>query len=229
MNQIVTIQHREAVTTSLKVAEIFSKRHKAVLKAIENLIDDLPEKDRHNFRPIFVDDSYCRKQPAYKMNRTGFSLLAMGFTGKKPLEFKLKFLQAFNLMETALSQRRNLAWQEERNNGKTVRRIETDTIANFVEYATAQGSQNATKYYMSITSMTHKALSLVKQSGTQSFRNLLDSMQLSCLTVAEYIVHDVLEDGMNAGLHYKDIYLLARESVEKYANTLPRHRRLMAV
>lgn len=41
----------------------------------------------------------------YIMNRDGFSLLAMGFTGKKALEWKLKYINAFNEMERQLRER----------------------------------------------------------------------------------------------------------------------------
>ncbi len=100
---LVAIRDNRATTTSLIVAEFFEKRHDDVLKAIRTLLSDLPEEDRRNFAEISVNDSYGRVQPAYEMTRDGFSLLAMGFTGKRALEWKVKFLKAFNQMEGALS------------------------------------------------------------------------------------------------------------------------------
>lgn len=227
MNEIVTVQHREAITTSLKVAEVFNKNHQHVLDAIRKL--DCPKEfGLSNFRQSSYVNEQNKKLPMYDITRDGFSLLAMGFTGKKALQFKIKYIDAFNRMEAALLQSRNLAWQEQRNDGKVARRIETDTIASFADYATAQGSQSAKKYYMQITRMTNQALFLVKQSSPQPFRDFLDSMQHSFLATAEYIVCDVLEDGMSAGLHYKDIYQLARERVERYAATLPKQKILEA-
>lgn len=38
------------------------------------------------------------------MNRDGFTLLAMGFTGKSALQFKLKYIEAFNEMERQIKQ-----------------------------------------------------------------------------------------------------------------------------
>lgn len=38
----------------------------------------------------------------YYLTRDGFSLLAMGFTGKKALQWKMAFLKAFNEMERLL-------------------------------------------------------------------------------------------------------------------------------
>ncbi|MDD2899479.1 MAG: Rha family transcriptional regulator [Desulfuromonadaceae bacterium] len=228
MNQIVTIQHRQAVTTSLKIAEIFGKRHKNVLQSIERLSADLPERDRLNFQPVENQDSKGEYRAMYQLNRKAFTLIAMGFTGKKALSFKSAYIDAFESMETALFNQKNLSWQEQRAENRSARRIETDSIARFVEYAENQGSRSARMYYQNITKMTHKALFLVKQASQQPFRDMLDGMQLAFLTTAEYLIQQALEDGMTAALHYRDVYTLARERVEHYAAQLPRQRLLMA-
>ena len=99
--ELVVIQNRQAVTTSLQVAESFEKRHDHILRDIEALKKDVP-----NFGEMFHEsetpDSYKRMRKTYYMNRDGFTLLAMGFNGKKALEFKLKYIQAFNQMEQTL-------------------------------------------------------------------------------------------------------------------------------
>lgn len=91
------------VTTSLLVAEKFEKDHKNVMRDIDNLV-----KDVLNFEQIFYEssypDSYGRSQRMYVMNRDGFTLLAMGFTGKKAMSFKLEYIQQFNRMEQSLKQ-----------------------------------------------------------------------------------------------------------------------------
>lgn len=91
------------VTTSLLVAETFEKDHRNVMRDIDNLI-----KDVLNFEQMFYissySDSYNRKQRMYIMNRDGFTLLSMGFTGKKAMSFKLEYIQQFNRMEQSLKQ-----------------------------------------------------------------------------------------------------------------------------
>ncbi len=91
------------VTTSLLVAEKFEKQHIHVLRDIDSL-----KKDISNFGLIFFEstysDSYGRSQRMYVMNRDGFTLLAMGFTGKKAMNFKLEYIQLFNQMEQSLKQ-----------------------------------------------------------------------------------------------------------------------------
>jgi Rha family phage regulatory protein len=231
MNEIVSIQHRQAVTTSLKIAEIFGKKHKNVLQAIERLSTDIPERIwRLNFQPRDYTDERGKNWKTYEINRDGFTLLAMGFTGKKALAFKLQFIEAFNKMEQALLNQKNLSWQQQRGEGKTARRGETDCIARFVDYAARQGSTQPKMYYLSITKMTHKALFPDEQAVTspRPFRDMLDDMRLAFLTTAEYIVQQALDEGMKAALYYKEIYTLARQRVEQYAAQLPRQRFLTA-
>lgn len=94
--------------TSLDVAEKFGKAHCNVLKAIEAA--EIPgDFMSRNFRRYMVEKPMprggVRLDPAYEMTRDGFSLLVMGFTGKKAMEWKVRFLEAFNAMETELRRR----------------------------------------------------------------------------------------------------------------------------
>jgi len=224
--ELVALHGMKATTTSLIVAERFGKRHDTVLRAIKNM-ECSDSFNRRNFAVVEYSDAKGEKRPMYQITRDGFSFLAMGFTGKKAAQFKEDFINAFNLMEQTLLNRQNLSWQQQRLDGKTARRIETNTIARFVDYASSQGSSKAKMYYMQITKMTHQALFLVKQASPKPFRDMLDSMQLSFLTTAEYLIQQALDDGMSAALHYKDIYMLARQRVEHYAQQLPMQRLLV--
>jgi len=95
---IVKIGKNQAITTSIIIAEVFEKQHKDVLKAIKN-IECSEEFNRRNFALIFYKDTYSRDQRAYEITRDGFMLLAMGFTGKKAMQWKENYINAFNQME----------------------------------------------------------------------------------------------------------------------------------
>lgn len=104
MNDLLTISNGQPTASSRDIAEHFGKEHKNVLRDIENLIGGLP-----NFEhtPMFFKTTYLHPQngqeyPMYLMNRDGFTLLAMGFTGKEALEWKIKYINAFNSMEQEL-------------------------------------------------------------------------------------------------------------------------------
>lgn len=108
MNDIIlSTQNGEPVVSSRQIAENFDKNHRDVLRAVDNLKEDV-----RNFAQMFFEstepDSYGREQRAYLMNRDGFTLLAMGFTGKAALEWKLKYIAAFNEMEKKLAEQPQL-------------------------------------------------------------------------------------------------------------------------
>lgn len=78
--------NNQALTNSLLVAKEFGKSHDNVLKAIRSLISEGVVKN--NETPMFEEMEYKNEQngqsyPMFVMNRNGFTLLAMGFTGKK--------------------------------------------------------------------------------------------------------------------------------------------------
>lgn len=105
-----------ALTNSILVANKFGKEHKHVLDAIRNLLKGCAEnsaltanQDVNNMFSLAYYDvdmnngtGAVRQAPMYVMNRDGFTLLAMGFTGDKALRFKLEYIKAFNKMEEAI-------------------------------------------------------------------------------------------------------------------------------
>lgn len=96
-------ENGQVYATSKQIAEDFEKQHKHVLEAINKLLKDVPES-----RPMFFEtkslDKYKREQPAYNLTKDGFTLLAFGFNGKKAMQFKLDYINAFNEMERQLKE-----------------------------------------------------------------------------------------------------------------------------
>lgn len=105
MNEIVFRgANDQAVTSSLLIAEKFGKEHKNVMQSIRNLIGGTAENSA--IAEMFSESRYLneqnKEQPMFLMNRDGFTLLAMGFTGKKAMQFKLEYIKAFNSMEAQI-------------------------------------------------------------------------------------------------------------------------------
>lgn len=101
MDELVIMHEKTAVTTSLKVAEVFELEHKNILQAIDNLTAK-----NSAVKNMFAEGTYKnsrgREYRMIYMNRDGFTLLAMGFTGQKALRFKLQYIEAFNKMESQI-------------------------------------------------------------------------------------------------------------------------------
>lgn len=105
MSDLVTFDGNQVVTDSRSVAKHFEKEHRDVLKAIRHLVEGVRKSSQTP--SMFHETTYVNEQngqvyPMYLMNRDGFSLLVMGFTGAKALEWKLKYIEAFNAMEKAI-------------------------------------------------------------------------------------------------------------------------------
>lgn len=107
---ILSTQNGEPVASSRQIAENFGKEHKHVLDAVKNLVAENSAAKSMFYETTF--ENRGKQYPMYLMNRDGFSLLVMGFTGKAALEWKLKYIAAFNEMEKQLAQRPQLSRSE---------------------------------------------------------------------------------------------------------------------
>lgn len=91
------------VTDSVKVAKVFEKQHKNILKSIRNLAAQNLAAKNWFYESTYIDPR-GQEQPMFVMNRDGFSLLAMGLTGAKAMQFKVAFIEQFNAMEKVVRQ-----------------------------------------------------------------------------------------------------------------------------
>lgn len=104
MNEIVFRgANNQALTNSLLVAETFGKEHRNVMQSIRSLIGTAENSAvLEMFEEMTYKNEQNKEQPMFLMNRDGFSLLVMGFTGKKAMQFKLEYIKAFNQMEATI-------------------------------------------------------------------------------------------------------------------------------
>lgn len=132
----------ELKTDSTKVAAVFGKSHDDVLKRIRALRRELPS-DRLGY---FAETVSARPNPsggadiqsvAYLMTRDGFTLLAMGFTGKRALAFKLAYIDAFNAMAAYIKNQRE---------GLQYRFLETELRFNNEKQKVSGSARNMRKW-----------------------------------------------------------------------------------
>lgn len=194
------------VTSSRKIAEVFEKEHKHVLEAIDKI-----KAENSAVSNMFMESSYKagtgKNYKEYIMNRDGFSILAMGFTGAKALEWKIKYIQAFNCMETELKRiaEERKQWEIERAKGVVVRHILTDTIKMKVS-----DSPHKKFMYPNYTKLIYKILfgktfsELKTEYGIkakESLRDYITSEQLKEVEQMEMLVSSLI----NVGWGYEQI------------------------
>lgn len=96
---MVALTGDDAVTTSRKVAEFFSKDHHNILKKVDSLVKDMPDDfAKVNFNVCHEINKLQnnKKVRFYELTKNGFMFVAMSLTGKKAAEWKVKFIQAFD-------------------------------------------------------------------------------------------------------------------------------------
>lgn len=164
---------------------------------------------------MFILDTYKANNGQtyrkYYMNRDGFSLLVMGFNGDKSLDWKLKYINAFNKMERLLIEKQMQLWQDTKIDLKKNRLKETDGIKQLVEYAKAQGSKNAEKYYITFSKLANKAVGL--DSGQ---RDNATAKQLNNLILIENIINNVIKTRITDNIPYKNIYQSCKDRINSF-------------
>jgi len=227
-------QKDQAVVSSRVIAEKFEKRHQEVLYAIEGrkcscdgkgckkcnnrgyqqlgLIQEISDKSHLSkmFIKSYYTDSMNRPQREYLVNRDGFSLLGMGFTGQKALEWKIKYINLFNKMEAFIKERQSSEWLVTRKQGKLIRRSETDTIANLIDYAKSQGSRNADKFYMVYSKLVNSLVGIDKD-----MRDKVPFKTISTIGFLEDMILHTVDEEMQKGTHYKTIYKICKDNGEQ--------------
>lgn len=215
MNELVFLKNEQALTTSLKVAEYFEKEHVHIMRDIRDLSKQL--EDVSNFGQMFhkstYTDSYNRRQPMYLLNRDGFTLLAMGFTGKKALQFKLNYIQAFNAMEAALTERQSEQWREMRGATKEGCKELNAVIHELWLFAKANGcTASEEKFFMNFYKLMNKIVGVNPKS-----RDKLPLWKLFDIERLQYIAKTVIKGLLAKGEDYHLPYKKCKDAFESYA------------
>ena len=198
--ELVFVVRNKCVCSSLDLARNFEKKHKTILRSIDNLVaQNCATKNMFHERNYL--DERGKEYRCFEMNRDGFTLLIMGFTGQKALDWKLKYIDCFNKMEAVLAEKQSLEWQQARAQGKLMRREETDVIKEFIEYAKKQGSKHADMYYIHFSKLANKIAGI-----HGNMRDLINARQLMYLSIAESTILKTVMRGMERNLEYKKIY-----------------------
>lgn len=217
------------VVSSRDIAENFEKQHSEVLKRIQGydrngehingLLDEIGSSVNtlQYFIPSQYKDASGKNNIEYFLPRDGFSLLVMGFTGPKALEWKLKYIQAFNEMETELKRlyEERKQWEIERAKGVLVRHILTDTIK--LKIADSPHKKFA---YPNYTKLIYKTIfgkplkELQKEFGVKSretIRDYLNAEQLKEVEAMEMLISSLI----NIGWGYEQIKNFIQEHYAK--------------
>jgi len=209
MNELVYIERNDAFTDSLVIAEATDNQHNSVMRLIKKQREslekfgkieflDFKSKNPQGGRPI----KFC------KLNELQATLLITFLDNTdKVVEFKTELVRQFYLMRKLLAEKQTTTWIETRQYGKLTRKAETDTIQRLVEYAKEQGSTHSDKLYLVYTKLANK------MAGVDN-RDQSTVEQLNTISLMENIILHVIDMGILARKHYKEIYQDCKRRME---------------
>lgn len=199
INQAVfpKVFHKEtvAMTNTLKVAEYFEKRHDNILRRLESL-ECSDEFRLLNFKASYYLNEQNKKQPMYLMTQDGFTLLVMGFTGKKAMQFKESYISAFNAMRKQIIARAELKSDQHRLNDAIKLNLEKTGKHDINAYA----RENNLVYIVAIGKTAKKWLLAHGYSADDEIRHHLNEQQLK-------LIDDLLSENavmIKLGLDYQE-------------------------
>lgn len=208
---LVETYRNEPVTDSLKVANYFGKRHGDVIRAIDNIIKQgaaIGTERKIALSKMFKKTDYIdasgKSNRMYRMNFNGFSLVSMGFTGAKALNFKLDYIAAFNAMRDKLTEAaRNHAdpdWQLARLDTKiSFKELARVINEELIPYAKASGSTHYDRFYVNYARLV-KEFSGVTERDFASTEKLVLVNQFQAATIAG------IRQGIKLNLDYTTIF-----------------------
>lgn len=213
--EIKTVNKEEVtVVTSLDVAETFGKEHYHVMEDIRAIREKISTPE---FSGLFYEDVYTasngKKNPLYLMNRDGFTLLVMGYTGEKAMRFKLSYINQFNQMESLLKRK-----MIEREKGIAVRQALTKALQQSAENERMHGHAYSTYTDLVYRSVFGKSAKQLREelglSRKDNLRDYFNPEELQKIQNAEMLVSSL----MGYGWGYSDIKeFIENKSLNKIA------------
>ena len=215
MDNLVILKGNDVFTNSWVIAEGTGNSHRAIKSIVDKYSDDFKEFGKLSYhskwfenekqKKIFSDNSKGVSREKTKievilLNEPQATLLITYLRNTEQVRrFKKNLVFEFYRMRDFIREKQTPAWQESRQTGITTRKKETDAIKRLCEYATAQGSKHPERLYTAYTKLAKKAAGITN-------RTTATNLQLSVLTVAESIIAQTIDAGIEENKPYKEIY-----------------------
>lgn len=215
MDNLVILKGNDVFTDSWVIAEGTGNSHRAIKSIVNKYSDDFKEFGKLSYHSKWFENEKQKK--VFSDNLKGVSrektkievillnepqatlLITYLRNTEQVRRFKKNLVFEFYRMRDFIREKQTPAWQESRQTGITTRKKETDAIKRLCEYATAQGSKHPERLYTAYTKLANKAAGITN-------RTTATNLQLSVLTVAESIIAQTIDAGIEENKPYKEIY-----------------------
>lgn len=215
MDNLVILKGNDVFTDSWVIAGGTGNSHRAIKSIVNKYSDDFKEFGKLSYHSKWFENEKQKK--AFSDNSKGVSrektkievillnepqatlLITYLRNTEQVRRFKKNLVFEFYRMRDFIREKQTPAWQESRQTGITTRKKETDAIKRLCEYATAQGSKHPERLYTAYTKLANKAAGITN-------RTTATGLQISILTVAESIIAQTIDAGIEENKPYKEIY-----------------------
>jgi len=194
----------EPFTTSNVIAEHAGVKHHAIQQLLTKYQNDFEEFGVFAFemRKPESGGKGGRPEIIYQLNEQQATLLLTYLKNTQQVRaFKKELVRQFYAMREYIREHQSPHWQQTRLESKINRRMETDTIKDFVAYATAQGSKHADRYYCLFSKLANEAVGIQSKQ-----RDRVTATQLNSLILIESILANTIQLCMTQSTPYKDVY-----------------------
>ena len=212
MNDLVILKGKEIFTDSLVIAEGTQNKHISIKELINDYGNDFMELG--TLSVLNRESTGGRPEQYYLLNEEQAAFL-MTLLRNSPIvvQFKKELVRQFYAMRRLIQEQQSNEWKFFRQQGKTVRLSETDTLKELVEYAKTKGSTNPNKLYTNYTRLANKTV------GIKSVKDAT-TMQLNYLMLVENIFIQIILAGMDVDRDYHDIYRDCKERAIQLNNAV---------
>lgn len=209
MNELVYLKKNDAFTDSMVIAKATHNQHKSVVAVIKKYHKDLEDYGKLEFSDLkSTNPKGGRPTRIYQLTEDQAMLLMTYLDNNEIVrEFKKMLVKQFVAMRKLIAEKQTTTWLETRQQGKLTRKAETDVLKQLVEYAKEQGSTHADMLYMTYSKLANKFAGIAKRDNASV-------MQLNNLSLMEHIILNVIQNGIAAGTHYKEIYKASKARLE---------------
>lgn len=207
MNELVYLKKDDAFTDSLIIAKHSGVDHRKVKSLIRKYRSRLQGFGKLS-SPCEVESTGGRKATYYELNEEQATfLITLMKNTEAVVSFKANLVSEFYKMRKFIAEKQTATWLETRQQGKLTRKAETDVLKQLVEYAKKQGSGHADMLYMTYSKLANKYAGVDKRDNATV-------MQLNNLSLMEHIILNVIQNGITAGMYYKEIYKASKTRLE---------------
>lgn len=204
-NELIKIKNVDSiglVVSSRTIAEETGKEHSKVLRTLDDILTE-PNMASLIFGSVYKDKKgEMRKE--YLLTKKGFILYMFNIQGYN--KFKLSYINRFEEMEQIIRNKNDSEWLLTREQGKMIRRKETDAIQELILYAKEQGSEHYNRLYIVYSKLVNKLVGAEPNS-----RDTMEYAKLMTIHQLENMFSKIITDCMNKKIYYKEIYNICKE------------------